>query len=636
VQRIQRRARCGWVAACLALLLSGATGHCGAASSEPTDAHAVIHISQATFSRGAEADDTLGNLQPQELRSFPDFWRAHRPGDVGFGNYQAQFALSSSPTLPWAVYVSYANSAISLRVNGVELLREPAFDAAHVSARASTPHLALIPAALLVKGINTLTVRVRAERDINAGLSALMVGPHASVWTLHGSQKLWRVDVPRALNMAALASALFMALLWLRRPDETVYLWFCALSLVWASRALYLTGDTLWLAPVQWLLPVGGNDLFVVASLSLGFALLYGLVNRFAKRPQRHAERLALALCCSLPLVAGPLGTQVLEPLQPAWYGLAVVLAALCAATATRLGWQQRQWGYVLILVGVLFALAVCVHEWLVVSAHMAYTPFPWFSYGPPVLLACVVLALGNRYFAAFDESAQLNRELIQRVQDKTLAIEQQYEKSAQLERVALLAAERERLMRDMHDGVGSRLITLLHALEKGRLDSNQASEHVRECVQDLRLVIDSLDTDFQCMADALANLRFRMEPQLLCAGIASTWTIDETPVPMPAGAVLQVMRILQEALTNALKHAHATQLHISWAVDTQTGQATLQVHDNGSGMPTTHAAASDAITGRGLANMRLRARQLNGQLLWASEPMRGTLVTLQLPFPGS
>lgn len=588
----------------------------------------LLLITQASFYR-ADNDGPTSTAQPREQRALPDLWRQHRPGDVGYGFYQAQFALDAQPLQPWAVHVSFANSAISLRINGVELLREAAFDADHVSAGASTPHLALVPAAILVRGTNTLVVRLRAERDINAGLSSILLGPQRPVQAHHAAQQLWRVDVPRALNMAALAAALFMALLWLRRPGETVYPWFCALTLVWSARALYFTGDSLWLAPVRWALPAGGNDLFLVASLSMGFALLLVVINRFARQPRRAAERLALALCVVLPVVAAPWGTQVLEAMQPAWYGLAVALAALCAASAARLGWQQRRWGYGLILAGVVFVLGTCVQEWLVVSARITYTPFPWFSYGPPVLLACVVLALGGRYFAAFDESARLNRELVQRVHDKTVVIEQQFEKTAQLERVAVLAAERERLMRDMHDGVGSSLITLLHALEKGQLDNSQASALVRDCVQDLRLVIDSLDADVQSVADALANLRFRMEPQLQGVGVASTWAIASIFAPVTPSAVLQIMRILQEALTNCLKHARATHLHISWDVYAQPAGAILRIQDNGCGLP--EASTGGAATGRGLGNMRLRADQLGGQLHISSDG-QGTTVTLQLP----
>jgi signal transduction histidine kinase len=436
------------------------------------------------------------------------------------------------------------------------------------------------------------------------------------------------MDLPRALNMSALVAALFMALLWLRRPSETLYPWFCALALVWALRALYYTGDQAWILPLRARLGLASGDMFLAASLSLGFALLAIVVNRFAQRPQPALERLALVICVVMPLAIAPLGTQVLTPLRPAWHALAVAFATYAAITALQLTLRERNWNHALILAGIVFTMGTGLHDWLVVSGRLGYDPVPWLGYGPPVMLAAMVTALGGRYFHALDEAARLNRELEQRVANKTHELQQHYERISLLERAAAVADERDRLMRDMHDGVGSQLITLQHALEKGRFDNRQAADLVRECIDDLRLVIDSLDAGAQSMTDALANLRFRVAPRLAQAGIASTWDMQAPQMRLAPDVVLQLLRVLQEALTNVLKHSGAKNVHVTWRLDAGQALATLQIDDDGHGLP------GDVTPGsRGLANMRQRAQRI-GATLQVHSSERGTRVSTTLPVP--
>ncbi len=585
----------------------------------------VQQIQHASFLKSDAPAPEDGTPQPWEPRRLPDLWRDHGPSDAGFGWYRVAFDVRHQPDTPWALRVQWANSALAVRLNGADVWREPAFDAVHISPRASPPYLVVLPASLLLEGRNVLDVQLRVERDINAGLSVLEVGPQEWVAPRYAAERFWRADLPRALNLATLAAAAFVGLLWLRRPGHSLYPWFCALALTWALRALYYTGDDGWLVPLREPLGLRSGDFFLAASLSLGFVLLAIVVNRFAQRPHRVAERIGLALCVAAPLAITPLGHQVLASLRPAWWALAVVFGAWAAVTAARLAWHERQAPHTLILSGIAFMAATCLHDWGVVAGHLPYSPLPWLNYGPPLMVATLVAALGGRYFQALDEAERLNAGLEQRVRDKTLELERHYERIAQLESAAAVAGERERLMRDMHDGVGSQLIALQHALEKGALDGPRAAALVRECVDDLRLVIDSLDTAATSMNDALANLRFRLEPRLAAAGIASAWELQAPDLNFAPGVVLQMLRILQEALTNALKHSGARNVRVAWVADAEAPLVHLRVQDDGRGL------AAQTASGRGLGNMRLRAQRI-GAMLEVSGSAAGTTVTASLP----
>lgn len=579
-------------------------------------------LTEARFHKVQDRHATPTSPPQAQTRTLPDAWHRQRANDAGLGGYQLQWTQALPPQQPWAVYIPQAESALSVWVNGVEIGRDADFDHPQLLRQTSPPRLWPLPATLIRPGPNTLHIQLRAERNLRAGLSAVAVGPHATLQAQAQSAQLWRVELPRALNLSLVVAALFMGLLAARRPRDALGLWFMALSAVWAARTQAVIGDGAWLWPLRKALGLGGSDVFLATSLLLGFALLLVVVHRHVGRRQPGLEALALAGSVAIPLALAPLGTQVLEALQPAWYGLAVVLAG-CAGWALRHR-PDRAPPVGLLGLGLGVMLVAALHDWAVVADGLPPAPLPWLVYGPPLMLALVVLAQGHRFFAALDHSAELNRTLEARVQDATQALEVHYQRIVALERAATLADERARLMRDMHDGVGSQLIGLWQGLQRGRLDTTQAAQRVRECMDDLRLVIDSLDSQPHTLPEALANLRFRLEPRLAAAGLKSHWDLATTAPALTPDGVLQVLRWVQEALTNVIKHAQAQDVWVQW--QHHPNGATLSVRDNGTGF-----APDPSHPGRGLANLHNRAQRLGGACHVTSSP-QGSHLQLTLP----
>jgi signal transduction histidine kinase len=120
----------------------------------------------------------------------------------------------------------------------------------------------------------------------------------------------------------------------------------------------------------------------------------------------------------------------------------------------------------------------------------------------------------------------------------------------------------------------------------------------------------------------------FRWEAALRDAGIAPTWRIDapDEALRMPGHRALELLRVLQEALTNVLKHAAATQVRVVLAAE---GDGLLvAVEDDGRGLP---AGAGQGGSARGLAGMRRRAQRLGARLQIDSVPGR-TRIALRVP----
>ncbi len=198
-----------------------------------------------------------------------------------------------------------------------------------------------------------------------------------------------------------------------------------------------------------------------------------------------------------------------------------------------------------------------------------------------------------------------------------------------EIEQRQTLAQERQRLMQDMHDGLGSSLVSALRVVEHGRLDEIEVAQVLKGCIDDLKLAIDSMEPVEADVLLLLATLRFRLGPRLASSGITLRWDVKNVP-PLewldPKNA-LHILRILQEAFTNIIKHTHASEIRVATRVD--HGWVAVMITDNGSGF-----VVEDALQrggGKGLFNQLSRAASIGAELLWNSSPA-GTCLTLRLP----
>jgi len=134
---------------------------------------------------------------------------------------------------------------------------------------------------------------------------------------------------------------------------------------------------------------------------------------------------------------------------------------------------------------------------------------------------------------------------------------------------------------------------------------------------------MEPVETDLLLL---LATLRFRLQPRLEAAGVKLVWDAGEAPPLqwLDQRHALHILRILQEAFANILKHAGAREITVS--VRAEDDHVVVRVQDDGRGFD--HASPS---RGRGLTNQRSRAEAIGGAIVW--EPSdRGSRLALILP----
>ncbi|MFN0026478.1 MAG: GAF domain-containing sensor histidine kinase, partial [Acidimicrobiales bacterium] len=193
---------------------------------------------------------------------------------------------------------------------------------------------------------------------------------------------------------------------------------------------------------------------------------------------------------------------------------------------------------------------------------------------------------------------------------------------------------ERSRIARDLHDRLGQWLSYISFELERIIDTSGVASDELDRLHLDVQSAIDELrDTLRQLRTEVTKERDLVMVARELITRFnqhAGEDLVAELVVSHPGrrvavGVENELLRILQEALSNVTKHAEATSVVVRWEVGEQ--EATLTITDNGRGFSTDGTVRDSAY---GLVGMRERAGVIGARLLVASQPGSGTTVTVQ------
>jgi len=201
-------------------------------------------------------------------------------------------------------------------------------------------------------------------------------------------------------------------------------------------------------------------------------------------------------------------------------------------------------------------------------------------------------------------------------------ALQQQVKWSAVLE-------ERQRLSRDMHDGIGGQLMSLLARVRSRRISPDQLEYELTDGLSELRLMVDSLDASDGSVADALAVLRSRIRTQTEAAGLSLEWaqTGDLNVVAEDPRWILNLNRLIQEAATNAVRHSRGDRVSVGIEA-TGDRRLIVTIEDNGIGFD-----RGSVVAGRGLSNLTFRAVQLGGRLeIGRTGPEGGATVRAVIP----
>ncbi|MCP5270882.1 MAG: hypothetical protein H6932_06585 [Burkholderiaceae bacterium] len=523
------------------------------------------------------------------------------------------------------LYLPFLYGGGRISVNGVPVAEVTTTSEA-LYVRWERPVLLPLPQGALRPRDNVLLIRAPAAHNSpTVILSRLQIGPQADLQPVFDRRLFVTRTLPVVTVVTGLVVGALVLLIWARRRQEVLYGLFGLASIFWALRTTTFVFDTL--PPAAWSL--WRLQYFVSTGGFIVVMALFTLALAGWSRP--WITRTLFGYWALGPLfyvVGGHIFTARwwVAGLIPVGLGLAGV--ALAAA------WRRRSAPTLAIATALAIAVLAGLHDYLVASSS------PWLRallpdwtgqryfllhHAANLLLVVMGVLLATRFVRTLGEVEAANRTLEARVQQREREIAASYERIAQMQREQAVQGERQRMVQDLHDGLGSQLFSSLMRAERGALDSDATVHTLRGAIDEMRIAIEALapeDSDFRT---AFGNFRFRWDQRLRDAGLAPTWEVDlpDQVLALPPERALQLLRVAQEALTNVLKHAKATQVRI--ALRLHDGQLQLDVVDNGRG------AAGANPGGRGLSNMRTRAARLGGQLAVAFNA-EGATVALKMP----
>lgn len=475
----------------------------------------------------------------------------------------------------------------------------------------------------------TLDIELATVPYIGSGFVRLVTGPQEALLDMRVIDRGALTVMNDITSVIIGIIGLLTMLVWRMRTRDRMVFWFGAACLAWAFRGWAYQA---FVYPLPALVMEQINPWMVLTTVScLAITTLYSMGQATARRLRAIALTYWLAFPGLLVALLFGMGSV---PMRSLSYAVAFGLTCYTLVKAIRYWRHNRNVGHALLVAGLAALITGSLHDLGMVAGFI--TPDHWSFVTPAftVLLLAHTVAVSIYLGQSLNRAELANEELERNIAAKSRELEHSYTLLRESERASARAQERARFNREIHDGLGAQLITALRGVERGALSKEQVAQTLQEGLDELRLLMDSSDLG-RSLHDALAAWRNRWDARLQALGMQLRWSVDDELESLELGsdATLQVMRVLQEAVANAVKHSGAQHVTVlAWreaGADPQTPDAlVLEILDDGAGL----AAAPAAGSGRGLRHMAQRAEKLGAQLTLEPAPGTGLRVRLRLP----
>ncbi|PRC94550.1 sensor histidine kinase [Solimicrobium silvestre] len=531
--------------------------------------------------------------------------------------YKTTFEVKAGSEPLWMLFPQLLSGG-DVYVNGA-LIGEKPSASKRAQVRWYLPELWLIPPLSLHEGSNEIEVKL-AIREPFTSFGEIDIGPEKMQRNTFNQLLFWEdttADISTALCMLA---GIFIIIFWARRPQEKLYGMFGVCVLFWGLRTLLLRT------------PVVSIDFFLLWRFSYyfttaGFIVLISIfMLKFSDRNNIVYNRVLIGywfIGCTAFLA---IGMPIRHFLEAFWLTGFLPLNLYAVACILIYAARQRTHNAVSMGLAILFALGLSVHDLAVQEAWVDWPEIYLMHLGIPAFLLVMIGILLDRFLDSLAQVESVNEQLELRVAAREVELKQSYEQLGKLGRAHAATEERHRIMQDMHDGVGTQLLSTLMMAQSEELPQKTMVALLQECLDDMRLVIDSLSPDDCDLLPVLGNFRFRMEARFRAIGLNFEWRNHSIPdeLELEPDAGLQVLRILQEALANTLKHSQAKNVIVELFFYPHS--LCIRIIDDGVGF-----VEATQSKGRGMINMRARAQKI-GASFKIKHTSPGTEVVLDIP----
>ncbi|SFU52152.1 Signal transduction histidine kinase [Polaromonas sp. YR568] len=469
----------------------------------------------------------------------------------------------------------------------------------------------------------TLLIRMDSLPSPEAAISSFYAGDSDSLVDMAAKRDWLAYQLPFMSSAAFLAVGIFSLAVWAVRRHPASLLLFAIALMAAIRRWHFQLGPEKLIVSDAWFIWLTLNALmWQLLALHHFLQLLHG-------RVMRRLSWLMLGIAVVFSLITLPFASLLpsLLVFRPYAHLLLIGMGTVVTGLGLWHSWRSTSPDAKMLSFALLISYVFGFYDWARLKYVLDLESYYLTPYAAMILFVVFVVIMFRQYVGALATVEQVNSGLEETLRKRETELAASYEKLRDVEQRQTLSQERQRLTQDMHDGLGSSLVSALRVVEGGRLSEADVAEVLKGCIDDLKLAIDSLEPVEADLLLLLATLRFRLGPRLAGAGVSLRWEISDVP-PLdwldPRNA-LHILRILQEAFTNTLKHTRATQIRVTTGAE--DGYVTVTVTDNGGGF----SVAQAEHAGQGLANQRRRAQAIGAEIVLTSSDV-GTTLTLKLP----
>ena len=592
--------------ACLILVLS-------ACESDQSTNQRVLVLNQADFLVRNQPKPPTNIKNGWQTVTLPDLWDIQRPDISDYGWYRFNMHLNIAPKRLWGIYLPRINKNVAVFINGI-LIGNDAYYQQTRKTSWNTPQYFSIPNGILKAGNNSIYIRLYSYANMRGRLLPVELGPDVILSKKYNIEYFQRITLSQIVAAFTLTVAAGVGVIFLFRR-EAEYFWFSLGSLLWTVYTSWFFVQNIPIELPLWAALTNSSSIWSIACMWF-FVTSHAGIN--IQKLQNSI--LLYCLFSTLILLLIP-GYYLFSGIIIAHFLLFFLTAYICLRFLKK--WLKKpDMDNSIILVSIMPMIIFGIHDWLNITFRLQ---LPYIlHYSIPFIFMLMGWALIRRFTRAVNEVERLNNELEFRIEAREKELTQAFDTIHQLEKKKALEKERERIMRDIHDGVGGQLVSALAIIEKNKQDNQLLTDTLNFALDDLRLIIDSLAPEDSDLEDMLYMFKYRYEPRLRHYGIELDWIQDDKfhlPEFTPHNC-LQVMRILQEVFNNILKHSGTQKISVKLLKEKLP---CIRVQDYGCGFP-------DPIPriGRGFNNMKKRAHEINLQIHFYNNP--GACVEITFP----
>ncbi|MBT9385988.1 hypothetical protein KM176_19105 [Pseudooceanicola sp. CBS1P-1] len=518
--------------------------------------------------------------------------------------------LSAVPDRLQSVYLPKLSDDVEIRLNGA-LVSQPL----PYRRLWNQPLLAQISPELMHRGDNDLQITLIGGIPGRLDLHEVYFGPVDVLRPLYRV----RIMMGPGFSLFGLGMMILLTLgfgmIWIRRPGDRKQLW---LALCCASACIFL-------AQFGTNLPVGPYRIWKVlqiTSLSAYALFMLKFLRCLLEVPRLWLEWLHAWLL--------GLGVVVMLLLPLRWIDIAatplmfqIILTCLVSVVLLhrhrdRLAKADYRVFFLALSLSLTFSLDG-LFRWLLPSPPGSIHLLHLIPLLTTVVGLWLIVSQLIRSLSAYEA---LTADLQDRIAEKSRKLEESFALQARAERQGAVQAERNRIMLDLHDGLGGQIVSTMAYLENNDIRDSTLRDALEDMLRDLALMLDCIEND-ESLTTLLGMQRTRLEGLLDRHGLRFDWQIGEEPDfgDHDPSRNLQIARIVQEAITNVVKHAGASVITI------YTDQRQIRICDDGRGFDPGDLPAPESPH-YGIQGMRRRAERIGARLSIRSSE-QGTAVSV-------